>query len=101
MANIKCSKCGDLGNSKCPYCRSIFASNQVLAIAEHSIIGLKEEGDDLHITLKLSGDTLDEKLEHLRWLASQPIGFLCQHSYKFIEGAESSIGCGHKYTEAA
>ncbi len=101
MANIKCSKCGELGNSKCPYCRSIFASNQVLAIAEYSVLSLKEEGKDLIITIQLYGDTLEEKLAHLRAIASQPIGLLCSHSFKFLEGEESSIGCGHKYQEAA
>lgn len=95
MANVECKKCGELGNSKCPHCRSIFPSNQVLAVAEHSVNELREEDDAIIITLRLYGETLQDKLETLRWIASQPIGLLCKHQYTFVKGAKSSIDCGH------
>lgn len=113
MVNVVCSKCGAKGTSKCPYCRSVFPSDQA-ATMWRSVSAFEWEPEGKYRTpdlvLRLTyhpADKNDEKAlragnfttEHLEYLMSAikaKLRDLCpEHDWAFAEGETSSIGCGH------
>ncbi|KKN78699.1 hypothetical protein LCGC14_0347660 [marine sediment metagenome] len=101
MAKVACTKCGEKGSSKCPFCRSIFLNNQELAYAE-LVVNVSETDNSVVLTVNLAKKTadgkkrpLEEMMQTLKTLSEQSPGLLCLHSFDFEKEQESSIGCGH------
>ena len=115
MATVICKHCGATGESKCPYCRNVFADDSIGIPSMAEIrqgkgeFGKLDGCDELHLVLPYSfsegaeASPQDFKIKLLRFheffktlTADQAWKMFCRHSWQFAPGQESSIGCGHK-----
>ncbi len=109
MANIICNKCGLTGDSKCPFCRSIFVDRQSLIgqiehvmshrmkisaegimIKRYSICHHPGPETDLDILTFLK-DVFDALSKEDLKITS------CTHDWDFAPFCKSEIDCGHGY----
>ena len=116
MGDVVCKKCGAEAHSKCPYCRNVFPDDQIATLYNNLITltvkppetqeylgGEKATIQKVNFSLDLihypeDKDTPEEHtLSLLKGLLKleQPIQAICDHSWKFKPGVQSSIGCGH------
>lgn len=112
MAKIVCTKCGKTGDSKCPFCRSVFGDEDsrigmIDAVMSHRLL-IGEKGillkrwsltrnpdnsiggpeTDFNILKSVVGLLKDLTDDELRIIA-------CVHTWDFAPGAKSEIDCGH------
>ena len=100
MAKIYCMKCGLEGDSKCPFCRSIFATSKngtldtiasyffVLDDEKYVKVRLPRDEDHGGCVIVLRDFLKDLTDEQCRIVA-------CCHSWTFSPCSHSEIGCGH------
>ena len=109
MSNVVCVKCSAEGDSKCPYCRSIFPDwpegdtdgEKFVWFDVEALEHRLDLSDPAKVTFQLCRDETPEKfLQMLRkamiMMKENHVKVLaCAHSFKFKEGHSSSIDCGH------
>jgi hypothetical protein len=118
MAKIVCTKCGATGDSKCPYCRTVFPDNQIEARLSYSLKidyandprgrrWLKVElyspiNDENEVPVTIADDVkelykiLDLMVKHEKsWPTIEQ--YVCSHQWEFAPGCKSDINCGHPY----
>lgn len=119
MAKIVCSKCGATGDSKCPYCRTIFPDSGYEAMLSYllklphpdkndkgkpvsfkvHLMWLRHHEEDSR--LYTDAEMIRELYNILKKLdkRGELEAYSCIHDWIFAPGAESSIGCGHRNRE--
>jgi len=101
MSKIVCSKCGATGNSKCPYCRTVFPDNQLEALLSYVIQWDRRE-DRIVVQVATLTTSVEEALtKTLSALTTcaEKVGFAqyaCEHDWVFAEGQHSEIACCHR-----
>jgi len=106
MAKIVCSECGTTGDSKCPYCRSVFPDRDTLIQEIDARVGNRMKIGDDAVTVKFwpNGVRKETALDALQFMwdvmhsgiTREDLRVLaCAHRWEFAPGVKSDIGCGH------
>ena len=112
MANVICKKCGLTGDSKCPFCRSVFGDNHTAAARLDSVMSHRLKISLEQITIKkynhdgpeddarvvsMLVNTINKAVATDKSSVEEVCKIVCcLHEWDFAPHHYSNISCGHR-----